>query len=301
MNINISRLLLWVIAFSLVCGGLLAQQDFTKVEIKAEQVTDNIYMLTGSGGNIGVCIGEDGVLMIDDQYAPLSEKITAAIKKLSNKEITYLVNTHWHGDHAGGNENFANNGATIVAHKNVRKRLSTKQLMKAFSREVPAAPKAAWPVITFSEDMNFHFNGEDILIHHVHNAHTDGDAIIYFGNSNVMHLGDTFFKGRFPFIDLGSGGSIGGMIKAADTAIFLADENTKIIPGHGALATREDLMAYRNVLMTMRDRVKAAIVENKSLEEIQTAGLAKDYAEEWGSGFINPERFINFIYTDLTR
>lgn len=278
-----------------------AQRDFSKVEIETQKLTDNIYMLLGSGGNIGVCVGEDGVLMIDDQYAPLSEKIKAAIQTLSKEEITYLINTHWHGDHSGGNENFAKAGATIVAHKNVRARLSNDQLMKAFSRTVPAAPEAAWPVITFSSDMTLHFNNEDIIIHHVHNAHTDGDAIIYFSTSNVMHLGDTYFKGRFPFIDLGSGGSINGIIEAADKAIFLADEETQIIPGHGALSNRAELMEYRNVLITIRDRVKTAMDTGKDIEAIKAAKLTADYDETWGSGFINGDRLVDFIFTSLSR
>jgi len=235
--------------------------------------------------------------MIDDQFAPLSEKILAAVKKLSNKELGYLVNTHFHGDHTGGNENMANAGATIVAHQNVRKRLSTEQVRG--ERTTPPAPKAAWPVITFSDDMSLHVNGEDIMIHHVHNAHTDGDAILYFTTSNVMHLGDTFFNGRYPYIDIGSGGTINGIIAAADKAIFLADENTKIIPGHGELASRADLMEYRKVLITMRDRVKAAMDEGQSIEEILAAKLGADRDEEWGSGFINGERFVNFIFATV--
>jgi len=297
--IRINTFLKTLFTLSLLTFALMAygQRDFSKVEIKTIEVSDNIYMLMGSGGNIGVCVGEDGVLMIDDQFAPLSDKILAAIKKLSDKELGYLVNTHFHGDHTGGNENFAKAGATIVAHQNVRKRLSTEQVRG--SRTTPPAPKAAWPVITFSDDMSLHVNGEDIMIHHVHNAHTDGDAILYFTTSNVMHLGDTFFNGRYPFIDISSGGSINGIIAAADKAIFLADDDTKIIPGHGELASRADLIEYRKVLITMRDRVKAAMDEGQTIDQILAAKLGADRDEEWGSGFINGDRFVDFIYSSI--
>ena len=279
----------------------LHAQDWDKVEIKAEKVTDNIYVLFGRGGNIGLCVGEDGIMMIDDQYAPLSDKISAAIAEISDKPVKFLLNTHWHGDHAGGNENFGNKGAIIVAHKNVRKRLSTDQFMKAFGRQVEAKPESYWPEITFEDDISFHLNGEDILFFHTHNAHTDGDAIVYFTKSNVIHMGDTFFKGRFPFIDISSGGSIDGMIATANKVLFIADSDTKIIPGHGKLSNKAELKEYRDVLMVLRDRVKMAVKEGKTAEEIKAADLAKDYAEKWGQGFINSEKIIDIIYTDLTR
>lgn len=276
-------------------------QEWDKVEITTEKVTDNIYVLFGRGGNIGLLVGDEGVMMIDDQYAPLSDKISEAIAKITDKPIKYLLNTHWHGDHAGGNENFKNKGAIIVAHENVRKRLSTDQFMKAFSRQVEAKPETYWPEITFEKDITLHLNGEDVLFFHSHNAHTDGDAIVYFTKSNVIHMGDTFFKGRFPFIDISSGGSIDGMIETANKVLFIADNDTKIIPGHGTLSNKSELKEYRDVLMILRDRVKAAIKEGKTDEEIKAADLAKDYAEEWGGGFINAERIIDIIYTDLTR
>ena len=279
-----------------------AQRDFSKVEIEAEKLTDNIYMLTGSGGNIGLLIGEDGVFMIDDQYAPLSEKIMAKINELTDQSVRYLINTHWHGDHTGGNENFGKKGAVIVAHKNVRKRLSTKQLMRAFSREVPAAPEAAWPVITFEKDVTFHANGEDIMLMHIHSAHTDGDALVYFSNSNVIHMGDTYFKGRFPFIDISSGGTVAGMIKLMDAALMIVDDETKIIPGHGTLSNKEELKAYREMLQTIYDRVKKMVDSGADGETVKakSAELTGGYSD-WGTGFINAERFVDFIYTDLTK
>lgn len=279
---------------------MLSAQDWDKIEIEAESVTDNIYMLTGRGGNIGVCIGADGIYIIDDQYGPLSEKILTKIKTLSDKPVKYVLNTHWHGDHTGGNENMNKAGATIVAHKNVRKRMSSKQ-DRGNGRSVDPSPAAALPVITFNEDLTLHINGEEVLFFHVHHAHTDGDAIVYFPKSNVIHTGDTYFNGRFPFIDLYSGGSINGIIESANQVLFLADKDTKIIPGHGKLSTKEELKTYRDMLMDVRDRVQQAIKADMTYEEIKAANLTKDLDDDWGQNFINGERIVNFIYTDLTR
>lgn len=276
-------------------------QDFDKVEITSEKVADNIYMLTGAGGNIAVSAGSDGVFMIDGQFAPLSEKITTAIKAISNQPIRYLFNTHWHGDHTGGNENFSKKGATIVAHKNVRNRMSTEQTIQAFGRKVPASPEAALPAITFDDDISFHLNGEQVYAFHVHNAHTDGDAIVYFITSNVIHLGDTYFNGNYPFYDVSSGGSIDGMIKSANKVLFLIDEDTKVIPGHGKLSNKKELIAYRDVLMKVRDIVKKAIADGMTIEEIKAANLTKAFDEEWGQGFIKPAKIIDIIWTDMTR
>jgi len=276
------------------------QRDYSTVEIKTTAVTDHIYMMEGAGGNIGVLTGEDGTLMIDDQFAPLSEKIKAAMAELTEHPVKYLLNTHWHGDHTGGNENFGKDGAIIVAQANVRQRLSTENIMKAFDRTTPAAPEAAWPQITFEEDMKIHFNGEDVMLIHVHNAHTDGDAFVYFMNSNVLHMGDTFFNGRFPFIDLGSGGSVDGAIKAVETALMLSDTATKIIPGHGQLARKSDLLQYYTMLVNMKSRVMEASAAGKTIEEIKTAGLDKGY-ESWGGGFVSAERFIDTIWSDFNR
>ena len=276
-------------------------QDWDKVEIKTEKITDNIYCLFGRRGNIGVFVGEDGIMMIDDQYAPLSDKISAAIAEISDKPIKYLLNTHWHGDHTGGNENFGNKGAIIIAHNNVRKRLSTDQFIKAFSRNVPAKAETFWPEITFEKDISIHINDEDVLFFHSHNAHTDGDGIVFFTKSNVVHMGDTYFKDRYPYIDLSSGGSVDGMIANANKVLFLSDQNTKIIPGHGAVSNKAELTKYRDMLMTLRDRVKAALEEEKTIEEMKAANLTAGFPEEWNTGFITAERIIDIIYTDLTR
>ncbi len=294
------KILLSFILFSTFSITHNFAQDWDKIEVKTEQVTENIYMLTGRGGNIGVCIDEDGIYMIDDQYAELSEKILAKIKELSKGELKFLINTHWHGDHSGGNANMTKAGATIIAHKNVRDRMSTKQ-DRGNGRTVDPSPKEALPVITFEEDLTLHINGEELILIHVHHAHTDGDVIVYFPKSNVVHMGDTFFNGRFPFIDLYSGGSINGIIEAANKVLFLADNDTKIIPGHGPLSNKKELTTYRDMLMDLRDRVKQAISAEMTYEEIKAANLTKDLDDDWGTGFINGERVVDFIYTDLTR
>ncbi len=284
--------------FLLPVVSISAQDRFAKVEIKIEKLTDNIYVLFGAGGNIGVLVGEDGVIMIDDQFAPLSEKISAAIAKVSNEPVKYLLNTHWHGDHSGGNENFAKKGATILAQQNVRKRMA-EGLTRSPERVTPPAPAIALPVITFSEEMTLHLNGEDILAIHVHNAHTDGDAQIFMPKSNVLHMGDTYFKGRWPFIDIQSGGSIDGYITALNHALFLVDDETQIIPGHGSMSNRAELMAYRDVLSTVRTRIKKALSKGQDLEAIKAANYIKEW-EDWGAGFINNDVIVEVIVKSLS-
>lgn len=298
---ELMRIPLFILSHLLLLTSFsIAQRDFSQVEIKVTQVTDRIFMMEGSGGNIAVLIGDDGTVMIDDQFAPLSDKIKVAIAALTEHPVTYVLNTHWHGDHTGGNENFSKDGAIIVAHENVRQRLSSENILKAFDRSVPAAPEAAWPQITFQDDMKIHFNEEDILLMHIHNAHTDGDAFIYFMNQNVLHMGDCFFNSRFPYIDLGSGGSIDGAIEAVEAALMLTDTKTMIIPGHGKLARKSDLLKYYTMLVTMKSRVMDAMADGNTLEEMKAAGLDKGY-ESWGQAFISGGRFIDIIWSDYNR
>ncbi|MCB0667789.1 MAG: MBL fold metallo-hydrolase [Saprospiraceae bacterium] len=290
----------FLILGAMACLSISYSQNFDDVIIQTTRVSDHIYMLEGSGGNIAVSIGEDGPLMVDSQYAPLSKKIRNAIDELSEKPVHILVNTHWHGDHVGGNENFGNTGAMIFAHDNVRKRMSKSQLMRAFSREIPASPEIARPVVTFSDEMSIKCNGEYLMLIHVDSAHTDGDALIYFPESDVLHMGDTYFNGRYPFIDLSSGGSIDGVISATEKALFVAGENTKIIPGHGALSNRNELKQYQDVLKNFRQSVKELIDQGKSLEEIKLLRPGKNSDAEYGTGFISPERFVEIVFESLT-
>jgi len=277
-----------------------SQRDFSKVEIKETLLKNNYYMLEGSGGNILIYIGDDEVLMVDSQFAPLSEKIKAKIDALSGgKPISYLINTHHHGDHTGGNGNFSEN-AMIIAHKNVKARLSTDQHSKAFNRTTKAKDPSFWPKLVYAFQMELNFQNNEVMLIHLPHAHTDGDSGVLFVKDNVLHLGDTFFRDRFPYIDLGSGGTIDGLINGLAIASLYIDQETKIVPGHGKLATKADLDNYRSMLKTMKGRVEDAMAAGKSLEEIKTAGLDEGY-EEWGTGFISAEKFVDTIWTDLNR
>ncbi len=279
-----------------------AQVDWDAVEIGVQEVASGVYMLTGRGGNIGLSVGEDGAFVIDDQYAPLTDKILAAIRGVTDQPVRFVFNTHWHGDHTGGNENLGNAGALLVAHENVRQRLSMDQVLERVGRPVteqPAAPEGSWPVVTFTQDVTFHLNGDDLHAFHVSHAHTDGDAIVHFRGANVVHMGDTFFRGRFPFIDTASGGSIDGLIAAAGTALSVMDADTRVIPGHGVLSTREDLREYRDALKGMRDRVADMMKAGHSLEEIQEARPAQDAARSWGQDEAAERSFIETIFVSL--
>ncbi len=291
----IHRKFIYTLLF-LFCSTLLFAQNRKEVIIKTEKLSEHVYMLTGQGGNIGVSIGDDGVFMIDDQFAPLSAKILTAVRKLSNKPIKFLVNTHWHGDHTGGNVNFQKEGATILAHDNVRKRL--KETPK---RDKTMRAKEAFPVITFNDKMSVHMNGEKVAVFHIGNAHTDGDALLYFSKSNVLHTGDTYFKGRYPYIDLNSGGSIKGYINAVKAGLLIIDEETKIIPGHGSVATQTDYKTFLEMLEEIMQNVQTQIGLKKSEEEVaKMESITKKYDDlGYGSGFINSERFRRTLYKSL--
>ncbi len=277
-----------------------AQDDMTDVKIETVTVAPGVHMLVGRGGNIGVSSGEEGIVLVDDQFAPLHVNIVAAAAAIQPGPIRFVLNTHWHGDHTGGNEAMGEAGAVIVAHDAVRTRMSIDQFMEAFDRRVPASPPAALPVVTFAESVTLHLNGEDMFIFHVPRAHTDGDVIVHFRRADVVHMGDTFFAGRYPFIDLSSGGSIDGVIGAAERGLLLADAATKIIPGHGPLSDRAALSAYRDLLLLARDRVAAAIAEGQSLEAVVASRPLAEYDEAWGGGFIKPDAFLKIAYTSLS-
>lgn len=289
--------LLFFLGISLAAGVAHGQQeDFSKVTIKTTKVAEGIYMLEGAGGNIGVSVGDDGVVVIDDEFAQLTPKIQAAISAISKKPIKFVLNTHWHGDHVGGNENLAATGAVIVAHENVRKRMSVGQFMDAMKRQVPASPPKALPVVTFSTDATLHLNGEDIHIIYVGPAHTDGDAIVVFPKAKVVHMGDTFMTISYPFVDLGSGGNYDGYVTVADKVLAMVDDSYKIIPGHGVLSAKADLRGWRDMLATIRTRVKKAADAGKPLDAVQKAKLTTEWDEKWGKAFIKPDQVIEFAY-----
>jgi glyoxylase-like metal-dependent hydrolase (beta-lactamase superfamily II) len=277
------------------------QQDFSKVQIQTVDVAPGVHMLVGSGGNIGVSSGDDGVLIIDDQYAPLTDRIRAAVTAISRDPIRFVVNTHWHGDHTGGNENLGKAGSVIVAHENVRRRMSTEQISEFFKRTTPASPKAALPVVTFAEDVSFHVNGDELHVFHVDPAHTDGDSVIHWKKANVFHMGDLYFSSGFPFIDLESGGSIDGVIAAADKVLGLANDGSKIIPGHGPLATKKELAGYRDMLETIRSRIQSQVTAGKSLDEIKTSRPTREWDDTLGKGFISGDRLTEFVYRGLSK
>jgi cyclase len=275
--------------------------DFSQVTVKVIPVASGIYMLEGLGGNIGLSVGKDDAFLIDDQYAPLSAKIKAAVATVTPKPVRFVVNTHWHFDHVGGNEALAGSGAIIFAHENTRRRMSSDQFIAAMNRKVPASPTAALPVITFSDTITFYTNDDTVRTFHVANAHTDGDAIIFFRKANVIHMGDTFFNGRYPLIDLSSGGSLVGMIAAANQGLAMTNADTRFIPGHGPLATRADLVRYRDMLVATRDRVGKLIAEHRTLKEILDAKPLADLDAQWGTGNIKSDQFLTIVYQSLTQ
>lgn len=284
------RLILGVVVLLIVVGAKLApaaqQQDFSKVEIKTQKVAGNISMLEGSGGNIGVSAGPDGLLIVDDQYAPLADKIKAALKSFNSGQLKFLLNTHHHGDHTGGNEIFGKD-TLIVAHTNVRKRMESK-------------PKEAQPVVTYDKSISVHFNGEEIQAMYFSNGHTDNDSIIYFTKSNVAHFGDTFSPGRFPFVDLSGGGDVDGLVMALGEAIKRLPADVKVIPGHGPVSTLEDVKSYRNMIADTADIVRKQMAAGKTFEQIKAQGMPDKY-KDLGTGFVKTDTWIQVIYNSLSK
>jgi cyclase len=292
--------LLVFLGMMLAAGGARAQQqDFSKVTIKTTKVAEGVYMLEGAGGNIGVSVGDDGVIVIDDQFAPLTPKIQEAISKISPKPIKFVLNTHWHGDHTGGNENLATGGAVIIAHENVRKRMSTEQFVQLMKSKVPASPPRALPVVTFTSDITLHFNGEDIQVIHVDPAHTDGDSVIVFPKAKVVHMGDCFMTISYPFVDVSSGGNFDGYIGAAAKVLGIADKAAKVIPGHGELSGVTDLKVWHDMLVEIRAAVKKQADAGKPLEAIQKMNLTAKWDARWGAKFIKPDQVVEFAFNSI--
>lgn len=290
--------LLVAISIDAVAAGA-GMAQFDDVQIKVSHVAGTVHMLEGRGGKLAVCVGDDGAFLVDDQYAPLAERIAAAVATVTEKPIRFVLNTHWHGDHTGGNEAFGSKGMVLVAHNNVRRRMSTRQFVEFTQSEVAPQPPAALPIVTFADELEFHLNGEDILALHVNSAHTDGDAVVLFRNSNVLHGGDVYFGGMYPFIDLSSGGSIDGFVEATARMLQLVDEETRIIPGHGPVGRRADLQAFHDMLRGLRQAVQEAIDDGASLEETLGRKPSAAYDKQWGQGWIQPDQIVTFVYQSL--
>ena len=286
------------LALAFLAAPAAAQQDLSKVEIRVERIAPGVAVLFGAGGNIGLSYGEDGNAIVDDQFAPLTDRILAAVASVDPDPVRFVINTHWHSDHTGGNENLGRRGAVILAHDNVRRRMSTEQFMQAMNRRVPPSPKEALPVVTFGDGVTLHLNGDTLHVIYVRNAHTDGDSLVHWQKANVLHMGDTFFhRQSFPFVDLSSGGSIDGVIAAANRALAMTNASTKIIPGHGPVASRAELVAYRDMLVDIRGKVAAGIKAKRTLAQIQATAPAARYGMP--SGFIKPDQFVEAVYNSL--
>jgi len=289
-------LLIATFAAASVAVVIAQQRDMSQVAVTVTKVSGNVSMLVGAGGNIGITSGEDGIVIVDDQYAPLAPKIKAALRELSDKPLRFVLNTHFHGDHTGGNEAFGRE-ATIIAHTNVRKRLAAGSTRTG--NEVPPAPMSALPVVTFDDKMSIHLNGEEVRARHFPHGHTDGDLVITFTRSNVVHMGDHFFNGFFPFIDLNSGGTVRGYLANVERVYAEVNSDVKIIPGHGPLATRDDLKKFVTMLRETTAAVRGGIAKGKSLEQLKSEKVLEKY-DSWGKGFIKTDVFIETLHRELS-
>lgn len=291
-------------AFAPAWGG--QAQDFSKVQIKATKVSGNIYMLEGAGGNIAASIGEDGIVIVDDQFAPLAEKIQASLKSLgiTDKPVRFVINTHYHGDHTGGNAPFANAGSTVIAQDNVRKRMASGGTAGngpggSIHMETKPEEKAALPIITFDHDVTVHLNGEDIRALHFPAGHTDGDSIIFFPKNNVVHMGDDFVRYGFPFIDVSSGGSVQGMIAAMEKATAQLPADVKVIPGHGQISNLDDVRAFTTMLKETSAVVQKALDAHKTVEQMKQEKILEPW-KKWSGDFVSTDAFIETLYNSLT-
>ncbi len=279
--------------------ALTAPLQAGDVKIVPAQVTPQIYMLAGEGGNIGLFTGADGTFLIDDQYAPLTEKIIEAINSVGGEYPEFLINTHYHGDHTGGNENMGQGGALIFSHHNVRERLQAGSFLEAFKMKRAAVSREGLPVVTFAEGITFHLNGDRVRVIHAPHAHTDGDSFIFFTAANVIHAGDLFFNGFYPFIDVNHGGTLKGMITGVDRILALADNDTKIVPGHGPLADKAELLRYREMLSVAHARLSKLKAAGKSAQQAIDARPLADLEETWGNGLFKGDRWIELIYSGV--
>ncbi|MDQ4074371.1 MAG: MBL fold metallo-hydrolase [Thermoproteota archaeon] len=292
--------LLLSFTLTVVVDEVNAQDE--NVTINTTKLSNNTYMLKGSGGNIIVSVGQDGVFMVDDQFAPLTEKIRGAISNITDQPVKFVINTHWHSDHTGGNENFGELGATIVSHDNVRERLSTEQFLAFFNRTIPPLPENGLPIITFSDNMTIFQNGDEIKIIHVDNGHTDGDSIVYFTKDNVIHVGDDFNDKSYPLIDISSGGSIDGLISSLQTISSIIDDETKVVSGHSEISNKTKVNELANMLKDVRQNVSQMIEDGRSLEEIIASQPTSKYDEIYHDhSVLKPEDFVTIVYQSLTK
>ena len=295
MDCAVRRLVLLILV--LYTARTTAAQNFDTVQVRTTALGKGVYMLAGAGGNMGLSVGDDATFLIDDEFAPLTPKIRAAIAALTPKPVRFVLNTHWHFDHTGGNKDHGDAGALIVAHDNVRKRLSAGQLIAALNRIESSAPKSALPVVTFNDTATFHINGDDVVAFHVAPAHTDGDVIVFFRAANVVHMGDVFLSAGFPFVDLSSGGSVNGIIAACDRVLPVIDAATKVIPGHGPLADRSRVKAYRDMLFVVRDRMRKEILARHTIDAVLASTITAEYDASWPGG---RERFLRLLFQELS-
>ena len=293
----IGSLVIFVVSMS-----FLYAQEQAEVQVGAERLTEKLYMLWDSGGkgNTVILTGDDGVLMIDTKVEESIDKLLAKITELSEKPIRFAILTHWHFDHVGGNEKVAKTGATIIAHENVRKHMGIEHDMKILNTKVPPSPEIARPLVTFKKEITFHLNGEDVKVFHLEPGHTDGDSVIYFKNANVIHMGDLYFEGLYPYIGIYSGGSINGMIKVINQILPMIDENTKVVPGHGPVSNKARLQKYVSTLTTIRDNVSRLMKEGNTMDQVIAAKPTQAFDKKWGKGFLSPDQFAKLVYMDLS-
>jgi glyoxylase-like metal-dependent hydrolase (beta-lactamase superfamily II) len=296
MQLRTSLLLISLLSFTNICA--IAQETPDK-DVKIIKLTDNIHVLMGIGGNIAVSSGADGVFIVDDDMPPIAAKIEAAVRSIQDEPVRMVFNTHWHFDHTGGNKHFGEQGALIVAHDNVRERMSTKQLSALFNTETKPSADVALPVVTFDQTITFHLNGGTIRAMHVPAGHTDGDSVLFFEEANIVHMGDLFFNRMYPVIDINAGGSARGMIAAIDTVLPMLNADTVLIPGHGPVGDVDDLKAFRNMLAVVTNRIQLLVDDGKTLEEVIALSPTINFDDPWAWEFMPPERFVKLVYNSV--